>query len=284
LQGSIPTGWTTSFGASSLSLSPGTSSSTSFTVTSPASAADGFYTIGVTATNSANPSYVGSASVTVSVSSGSTSCTRANPTVALSPSTTQYVSPGTSQAYTVTVTNRDSAGCTASSFTPSQAMPVGWTGTFGTSIFTLAPGVSGSTTFTVTSLASATGGSYTIGVTATNSADSRYAGSASVTDVLITSLGVTVAPDRPTYTGNTWVKVTATTTAGGAPVAGASVTFTITKPNQAVITGTATTGANGLASFSFRLKPKEPNGQWQAQGAATAYGKSGSNSTSFVVQ
>ena len=282
LQASAPAGWLAGFGSSSVTLNPGASGSTSFTVTAPATAADGFYTIGVNATNSANTSFVGSASVTESLVTSP--CVSANPIVALSPSATQFVQSGATVTYTVTVTNTDSSGCSTSSFTLQASAPAGWLAGFGSSSVTLNPGASGSTPFTVTSPASGAGGSYTIGVTATNSANPSFVGSASVTESLVTSPSVTVTTDQASYTGFQWVTVSATVMAGQSPTPNASVTFTITKPNQAVFTGTTTTGANGLAVFRFRLKPKDITGQWLVQATATVNGLSGSGTTSFMVQ
>jgi len=279
LQATVPAGWTSSFGASSLSLSPGASGSTSFTVTSPASAPDGFYTIGVTATNSADASYAGS--TTVSVSIQSVPCAPANPALALSPSATQSVSPGTAVPYTVTVTNKDNSGCAASTFSLQASVPTGWTGTFGVPSLTLNPGASGSTSFTVTSPASATAGSYTISVTATNGS---YAGSASVTEMLVTSLSVAVTTDQSSYKGGQWVTVSAIVKAGQSPASTASVIFTITNPVGGVVTGTANTDANGTAMFKFHLKGNDPIGQWSVQADATLNGLSGTNTATFMVQ
>lgn len=64
MQTTAPSGWTAAFGSSTLTISPGSSASTTLSVTSPTSATGGFYNIGVTATNSANMTYAASASVT----------------------------------------------------------------------------------------------------------------------------------------------------------------------------------------------------------------------------
>lgn len=121
-------------------------------------------------------------------------------------------------------------------------------------------------------------------VTATNSANTSFAGSASVTETLVTSLSVNVATDQAAYGPPAGVTITAAVTVGSSPAAGAGVTFTITKSNQAVLTGTTTTGADGLAVFNFRLKPKDPSGQWQVRAVATMNGLSGTGTQSFVVQ
>lgn len=70
MQATPITGWSESFGASSLFIAPGASASTTLAVGSPATAS-GNTTIGITATNSAAPSKVGSGSVTYQAAAGS---------------------------------------------------------------------------------------------------------------------------------------------------------------------------------------------------------------------
>ena len=57
----LPPGWTGTWSAAALSLSPGKSGSATLTVASPVGTADGSYTVGVNATNSTASSYSGSA-------------------------------------------------------------------------------------------------------------------------------------------------------------------------------------------------------------------------------
>ena len=66
LQASPASGWSASFGSSSLSIAPGATASTTLTVGSP-STATGSSSIGINATNGAAPSKVGSASATYQV-------------------------------------------------------------------------------------------------------------------------------------------------------------------------------------------------------------------------
>jgi C1A family cysteine protease len=66
LSAALPSGWTSSFNSSTLMINPRVSASTTLSVTSPTTA-DGFYTITVTATDSAAPTYTASASVTVAI-------------------------------------------------------------------------------------------------------------------------------------------------------------------------------------------------------------------------
>ncbi|MBI3302907.1 MAG: peptidase M11 [Deltaproteobacteria bacterium] len=69
LQASVLDGWIAVFASPTLTLSPGANASTTLRVTSPASAADGFYPVGVEAMNSANPTYFAAPSATYAIAS-----------------------------------------------------------------------------------------------------------------------------------------------------------------------------------------------------------------------
>jgi hypothetical protein len=73
LQSSVPSGWSGSLGSSALTISPGSASSTTFTVTSPSTAPAGSYTVGATATNSTSTAFSGSGSASYSIVSTPTS-------------------------------------------------------------------------------------------------------------------------------------------------------------------------------------------------------------------
>jgi hypothetical protein len=164
------------------------------------------------------PTAVSSTGATVSVNFGLIACVRANPTVTLSPSATQWVTPGSAVAYTVTVKNNDNVGCTASDFMNQATPPSGWTAAFGSPGLNVASGGSVSTTLPVTSPTTAADGFYTIGVTTTNSADTSYAASTSVTQALLSSLGVSVTTNQASYARNQTVAMTATVTTNGQPL------------------------------------------------------------------
>jgi 5-hydroxyisourate hydrolase-like protein (transthyretin family) len=99
------------------------------------------------------------------------------------------------------------------------------------------------------------------------------------------SLSTTVTTDKTTYVAGDNVMSINTTTLGTQPLAGASVTFTITKPNGVTTTQTSTTDANGRAGYKWRLnKQKDPSGSYQVRTVATSQGKSVSATTSFTVR
>src|SRR2546422_1067077 len=114
-----PTGWTTPV-LSPLVIGPGTAGSATFTVTSPAAAVAGNYTIGVSVADNITPTHNGSASATYTVFG----CAPAAPAVTISPAS-QGGNPGATLTYTVQVSNRDSASCSATTFYPSLTTPTG---------------------------------------------------------------------------------------------------------------------------------------------------------------
>jgi NPCBM-associated, NEW3 domain of alpha-galactosidase len=233
------------------------------------------------------PLSVSGTGATVSVSLTAPPCAPANPTMTLTPSQSQWVQPGSPVSFTVSVTNNDSPSCAVATLSLQSTVPTGstgWTATFTTPTLTLSPGASASTTLQVSSPATAVGGFYTIGVTATNSANPAYTASTSATVVLVTGLSVTVtAAPNPASRGQA-VTSTAAVSANGAPVANASVTFTITKANGTVVKQTATTDAAGKATSKLQLKRNDPVGTYQDRADATLNGIVGSATTSFTVQ
>ena len=117
-----------------LTISPGTSASTTLTVTSPASATGGFYTIGVTATNGANTSYAAStsatyvivSSLTVTVSTDQSSYTRSQ-TVSITAKVNAGGSPVANVSVTFTITKSNGTVVTGAATT----------GTNGTAVYKL---------------------------------------------------------------------------------------------------------------------------------------------------
>jgi len=231
------------------------------------------------------PTWVSSTNAAVGVTFGPLACVRSNPTVVLSPSQSQWVHAGTPVTYTVSVTNNDNGGCTASDFALQATVPSGWTAAFTPPTLTIDPGTTKPTTLQVTSSGTATDGFYTIAVAARNTAEPTYAGSTSATIVIASSLSVSVSTDKPSYNRNQTVTITATVSFQGAPVSNAGVTFTITKANGGVITGTATTGTNGSAVYKYRLKKQDPTGTYVGTVNANLNGAIvGQGTAGFTVQ
>jgi hypothetical protein len=235
------------------------------------------------------PISAGTWGASVNVAFGSIACVRGTQTVTASPASTQWTSAGSMVSYVVSVTNNDNGGCSASTFSLQASVPTGWTAAFGASALSIAPGTSASTTMQVTSPPSAADGLYSVPVTSTNAAAPTYTASATVSQMLAGAIQVRVSTNQPSYARNTSVTasalVTTTDSLPGetAPVQGASVSFSITAPNNRTVTGTATTGANGVASFQYRISKKDPTGQWQVKAVAAVNGITGAGSTTFTV-
>jgi hypothetical protein len=112
LADTLPAGWSGVWSAASLTLSPGSSGSSTLQATPAASAANGFYNVGVSATNAAAPSYTGSATATYVVSnspsvsltvSANPSSASAGQTVMVNATVVSGGSPETGASVTVTV-------------------------------------------------------------------------------------------------------------------------------------------------------------------------------------
>jgi hypothetical protein len=95
LASALPSGWTGTWSASTLSLSPGKSGFATLTVTSPVGTADGSYSIGVSATNSSASSYSGSVAATYVINAAPLS-------IGLATNQSSYL-PGQTVAITVTM-------------------------------------------------------------------------------------------------------------------------------------------------------------------------------------
>jgi uncharacterized repeat protein (TIGR01451 family) len=227
-----------------------------------------------------------SASVAVTFGTGGTqACVPANPTVSVSPPKSQSVKAGSTVTYTVSVTNNDNTACAASSFALQASVPSGWSAAFASSTLTLSSGANASTTVQVTSSNSASGGSYSIGVTARNSANASYAASNSVSYLVAGPLNVSVSTSQSSYLRGQTAFITANVSDNGSPVKRARVTFSVTKPNGAVLTRTMTTKATGSVVFKFLVRYSDPIGVSQVRADATLNNERfGSATTSFTVQ
>ncbi len=225
------------------------------------------------------------AGTSVNVDFGAQSCVRASPILSLSTSQASGVAPGTPVSYAVTVTNRDNSACGPVQFALAASVPTGWSAAFASPTLSVAVGATASTTLTVTSSGSAAAGSYNISATATDSTNSAYSASASaIYSVVVPSLSTSVVTDKAVYQKGDTVTITASATSGGKPVANASVTFTVTKPNGSTVNQSATTNSNGQAVYKMRLsRQKDPAGTYQVRDNVTSSGQTASGLASFGV-
>lgn len=215
-------------------------------------------------------------------------CARAAPTVSLSGPTTA-VAAGSTVNYTLSVTNRDSSACTATSFSLARSVPTGWSGTLAAASLSLSPGASSSTTLSVTSAGTATAGGYGIGAGIGSSVGSVHTANASATYSVAssgggTSLTGTVGTDKPSYVRGETVYMSALVKNNGVPVSGASVKFMVTGPNGGSTLLSAVSGSDGYARTTYRLgKGKGAVGGYALRADATSGGGSTTANSTFSV-
>jgi hypothetical protein len=106
---------------------------------------------------------------------------------------------------------------------------------------------------------------------------------AAAVDVQFTG-AVVVATNQPSYFPGQTVSTMATALYAGAPVSNIAVSFTVTKANGNVVTGSATTGRNGTALYKLKLNLTDPAGTYLAGAATTIKGNAHNASVNFSVQ
>jgi len=222
----------------------------------------------------------------IGVTIGAIACVRANPDLTISPTANQSITAGGSAAYTLSVKNNDNSGCATGNFNLTAAPPSGWGVALGITSLAIAPGATASTTMTVTAPTSAADGIYQTLAKVIHGAAPTYTDTVTAGAVIytITSMSVSVATDKATYSHNQNVTISTTVNVNGSPAANMPVNLTITKPTGATSNVSVTTAANGVATYKFRLNRKDPVGTWQAQANSSTGSVSGTGAKSFVVQ
>ncbi len=225
--------------------------------------------------------------VVVNGSTPPPTCTRGSPAFSVV-GPTVAVAAGSAVRYTLSVSNRDSSACPATTFSLARSIPAGWTGTLAASTLSISPGASGSTTLTVTSPATTSAGNYGIGTGISSSAGSVHTANRSVTYAVASASGSgtlteTVGTDKTSYLRGQTVYMSALVKNNGVAVNGASVKFNITL-NGSVTVVSATSGSDGYARATYRLsKGKGAIGNYALRADATSGGKTATASTSFSV-
>jgi len=133
LSDTLPSGWSGVWNATALTLSPGQSGQATLTVTSPTGTADGFYNVGIAATNAASPSNTSSLTATYVISTpvpASVAVSTNQPTysggqtVAISVSVTSGGNPVSGAAVSVVVNKPAGGASTLSGTTGSNGVAV----------------------------------------------------------------------------------------------------------------------------------------------------------------
>ncbi len=219
------------------SVAPGSSKTFTLSFTASNSAANGTYTVMVSATDSSvGSAHNGSDSVTYTISTPTPTCTRNTPTVTASPSSQTGVA-GQSFSLSVTLKNNDSNSCASSYFFVMPQGPSNGT----TTTTSVAPGSTKTFNLSFTPSSSTANGTYTVMVSATDSSvGSIHNGSDSVT--------YTINAPTPTCTRNAPTVTASPSSQTG--VAGQTFTTSVTLKNN---------DSSGCASSSFFAMPLGPS-------------------------
>ena len=234
---------------------------------------------------SITPLSAGDNGATVNINFGTAVCQPANPTVSINPTATQWLGAGGSISYTLTVTNNNSAGCANNNFTLQGTLPSGWNAVFASPTLNINSGASATTTVQITAPTTASDNFYSLVFSAVNVVSPAYRGSVTASCAVYSSLGVAASPGQTSYTRSQTAVVRAIVTANGAAIAGASITFTMTKSNGSVVQSYAVTSTDGSAIFSYQFNRKrDPTGIYTVSVSANLNGVSGNGSTNFEVR
>ncbi|HET7064759.1 MAG TPA: NEW3 domain-containing protein [Rudaea sp.] len=190
----IPSGWTGTLSPSALSLAPGVAGSATLALTSSATATAASFPATINVSDAASSAHTVSGSVAYVVQTAT--CTRSAPAIAFSPAS-QSGPAGTSLSYTVSVTNKDSSSCAASTLSLGKLVPSGWAATISPTTMSLSPGATSGATFVVTSAATAAASTYSIQMSTTDAATTTHSASGSGSDVVVVQAD-TQAPSAPT--------------------------------------------------------------------------------------
>ena len=235
------------------------------------------------------PVSVTSTGAQVNVTYPPASCTRAAPSVSVTPTGTVWTSAGASVNYSVSVTNRDSCGCAATTYDVSGGVPAGWSSTSARTS-SVAPGATTATSIAITTSSAATAAFYNVALRAANSAAATMVTSGAGTVAIAAALAVGVSSDRATYTlptrgnGTVTASIRTNVQSGGTAVSGASVSVTVTDPSGRTTTLSGTTSSSGVATVSYGMRSKSAaKGTYRVTSRATMGANTGTATTSFVV-
>ena len=188
----------------------------------------------------------------VAVSYGALPCVRAAPTVAISPSNPSGA-PGANLNYTVTVTNKDSAGCPPATFLPGTTAPTGWTTTYSTSGLTISPGSSAPFTMTKAIPSGTPAATYAANAIVSDANHNQTAPASATVTAPLPALTATLTGPTTVAAIRSNVTLTAKVLSGVNAAANATVTFRVTQPGGSVTAKSVLTNSTGTASYSFKV-------------------------------
>ncbi|MSV35346.1 MAG: hypothetical protein EXQ47_07070 [Bryobacterales bacterium] len=264
----LPSGWTTSFSLASVTLAPGQTLYATMSKSVPAGVTPGTYALDAIASD-ASHSATGTNNITVIAST----CTNVAPTVTLSPSAASLLR-GASQNFTLSVKNNDASPCASRTFNLTSLLPSGWTSSLSASSLALAVGATGTATLSKTVPMDAAFTQTTVNGTAS---DALSTGAANATITVVEPIAVSLATSATSVAARSTVTLTATVTkAGGAPAAGATVTFSITRGSIGTTTKSVVANSSGVATYSYKAQQK---GSYTAVSTASLSGATATSNT-----
>jgi M6 family metalloprotease-like protein len=264
---------------------PGQTGTSLLTVTPTVGLKAGSHVISVVGAGDGGTSTTATANLVYSITPP---CVHANPTVTVTPAT-QTGPAGNSVAYVYSVKNNDSATCLASPFAMNAVLPSGFTGTFNSSMLSIAPQGSANSTLTVASQTSTPANTYSIGANAVNTTSSSSTGSASASYVVTQAqqLDLTLTTDKSIYQRSTTTynaNLYATTTLSGVRVSNVPLVGTLKYPDGTSQSITTDSSWSGQRWFGEAINMSSQVGTYVFSSTATYQGKTVSASLSFIVQ
>jgi hypothetical protein len=202
-------------------------------------------------------------------------CVTGAPALSLLPTPNQSVLPGQSANYTLRVRNQDSDGCAAATFALAAAVPAGWSHVFGTGTLLLAAGATSDVALTIAPDSTSGTHPFTASATRQGSTGGSTNGSVTILGVGTLDASLTISRKGQNY------QLAATVRSDGSPLAGATVAFQVNTPGGAVVTLSATTGSDGVATVQFKPGKRDPRGTHQVLVTATYGSMTASASGSF---
>jgi hypothetical protein len=136
----------------------------------------------------------------------------------------------------------------------------------------------------IVSPSSAATGSYAITLAASDVADVSHTVTTSATYVVAGPFDVGVSTNQTTYSFNQTARITTSVRSNGSPVAGATVSVRILRPNGSLASLSATTGTDGTAVVAYRFKRQDPRGTYEADTKVTQGSLTGTAATAFALQ
>jgi M6 family metalloprotease-like protein len=219
--------------------------------------------------------------LSVGVNYAAIPCTPAPPAITISPANPSVIA-GATATYTVTIANTDSGGCAAKTINISTSLPAGWAATVSPASLSLAPGQSGTVSMGKTPPAATAPGTYQVDVIANSGSNSVVATANCSVTAAPPPLTVTVAVSGTAVPAKSTVSITASVFSALSPIAGASVQFTIVKPNGGPVAQTVTTNSSGVATISYKPTTK---GTYAVSARAASDSRSATSATAtFQVQ